>query len=69
MKKTNQTVNGPLNKRHTNIVPNGMRTHYIPELKGWIFVDKDLAKSSAKDIERKYLERYRAGLSRVLINY
>jgi len=60
--KTDQSVNGPLNKRHTNIVPKTMRTHYIKELKCWIFVPKDATPQEAKIRERKYIERYNLDL-------
>lgn len=67
--KTDQTVNGELLRRQHRIIPKGKRSHYIKELRAWIFVDEDLALTSARDIERKYLKRYRAGLPRLLINY
>ena len=61
---TDQTMNGPLNKRHTNIVPKGLRTYQIREMRCWILIPKDATEKQAKEHARAYVEKYNQDLAK-----
>jgi hypothetical protein len=56
--KTDQTTNGTLHKRQSQVVPKGQRMHYIEELRLYIIVSKKLSDRAVKVRERKLIERY-----------
>jgi hypothetical protein len=61
--KTDQTINGPLNKRHTNIVPKGYRSHYIEGIRAYILVSKEATSEAIMAQVEAFTSRYRKDLS------